>query len=120
MGLSKRFTASIPAAGQTANVLADVIGQRVGPERTGLFRVKLTCVAAAAGDLEAEFFASGRTLKERSTVPIETAAGVGPNLDTPWLVNEPVMNGEELIVRVYNANVGAQVITIDAEEIATG
>ncbi len=120
MGLSKRFTSSIPATGSVANALANVIGQRVGPERTGLFQLKLTVPAAGAGVCEAEIFASGRTLKERSVIPIESAAGVGPNQDTPYIVREPVVGGEELIVRLYNSSAGAIVATVDAEEIATG
>lgn len=120
MGLSKRFSTTIAAGATNANLLSDVIGQRVGPERTGHFSLKLTVPSGSAGDAEAEVFASGRTLKERSVVPVETAAGLGPNNETPIFCSEPVVHGEELIVRVYNTDgVNPVTVTADAQEVAT-
>jgi len=120
MGLSKRFNTSIAAGATNANLLSDVIGQRVGPERTGHFRVKLTVPVGNAGEIEAEVFASGRTLKERSVVPIETSVGLGPDINTPVFVSEPVVNGEELIVRCYSSGAGAVVVACEADQVATG
>lgn len=105
---------SVPVAG-LPNLLADVVGQQVGPSAFEQFRVKLTMAAgAAAGDILVDARASGRVLKEQSVIPVESAAGLGATEETPPFVNETVQLGEQLFLPATNTTAGAIDVRVQA------
>jgi len=108
---------SVPVAG-LPNLLANIVGQQVGPGPFEQLRVKLTQPAGgAAGDILVSARASGRVLKETSSIPNEEAAGLGATERTPYFVDETVQLGEQLFLEAQNTTAGAIVVRVQAQSV---
>jgi hypothetical protein len=103
---------SIAAGGSDLTSLEGRNGRFIASP-TAAVRIKATCSAAG---LEAECRIGQREVTQRGTIPVEPAAGSGPNLDTPYFASAPGQLGEEVFMRLYNPTVGALTYTYDFEQ----
>lgn len=76
-------------------------------EFPGLNGVQIAMVADA-GDITAEISFGGRIVGQGVVVPLEPGAGLGPNINEHMIVDEAIMAGERLVVRL-TGGVGAAV-----------
>ncbi len=104
-----RFTTSVAAGATSANVVQGSLVQY--PGRDSMVQVAATIPAAAAGTILMTVKLGGRVVAPDQVVPIESAAGRGPDSQLGWLVSAPA-RGSDLIELTYRStNAGAVVVT---------
>lgn len=105
-----RFTSAIAAGATLTNVLAGSLVQY--PQQPSVCRVAATVPAAATGDILFTLKIGGRVVAPDQLVPIETAAGRGPDSQLGWLIAAPAMGNELLELTARNQDAAnATVIT---------
>lgn len=101
-----RDNRSIAAGSTVLNILDGSLFENV--QLNGLLTV--ASVADDATEVLMSILAGTETLLEESTVPLEPAAGQGPNLQDHIMLNERVARGDKLTVRLRNTGAGAHVV----------
>lgn len=98
-----RFQSAIAAGATLANVLAGSLVQY--PQQPSVVRVAATVPAAATGDILMSLRIGGRLVAPDQVVPIEAAAGRGPDAQLGWMIAAPAMGNEllELVARNIDA-----------------
>lgn len=73
-------------------------------------QIAIAAVADDATEVLMSVLADTETLLEESTVPLEPAAGQGPNLEDHIMLLEGVSPGDKLTIRLRNTGAGAHVV----------
>jgi len=77
-------------------------------EFPGLNGVQIA-VVADAGDITAEISFGGRIVGQGVVIPLEPGVGTGPNVNEHMIVDEAIMAGERLVIRL-TGGAGASVV----------
>ncbi len=101
-----RDNRSVAAGATVLNILDGSLFEIV--RRAG--NLVVAAVAANATEVLMSILADTETLLEESTVPLETAVGLGPTLDEHILLLEQVTPGDKLTIRIRNTGAGANVV----------
>lgn len=108
-GQTLRFQTAIAAGATTANVVQGSLVQYPGVP--SMVRVAATVPAAATGDILMTLKLGGRVVAPDQVVPIESAAGRGPDAQLGWMIAAPA-RGSDLIELTYRNIDAANATTI--------
>ncbi|GAG97500.1 unnamed protein product [marine sediment metagenome] len=110
----KRIGPTSVAAGLTNSISMQAVnGRFVATPRAG---IRIKCTTDVVGG-EAQVRIGQREATQQSSVPVESAAGRGPDLFTPELASAPGFQGEEVFVDLVNTTAGAVIFTYDFEQV---
>ena len=101
-----RFTTNLAAGQQVNNILDGSLFEIV--RRPG--RMSIAAVGDSGTTILMSVLADTETLLEESPVPLEPAAGQGPNVEDHLLLLESVAPGDKLTVRLRSTDAGATVV----------
>jgi hypothetical protein len=101
-----RFNVNLAAGAANRQVLQGSLFEVI--EQAGTLVIAAVADTAAGNLFLAEVLIGSETVMEESPVPLEPAAGQGPNLQDHILIREPVTPGDKVTLRVRNADVAAR------------
>lgn len=112
MGLTNQFRVGPTTVGANAQDTTSMEGRngRFIGNAASLIQIKATSDVVG---MEAEVRVGQREATQRGSIPVEGAAGVGPNRDTPFLCEAIGYAGEEVFIRFFNTTGGNVIFTYD-------